>query len=127
MLVFDGAGYRTGSQIELRINPEWQPKPDVIADAEPLEVPYPTTPVAIVAEVLSPEDPMGRVFEKCRHYERIGISRILVFDPESHTGWEWSRDKKNLERMVALDLPNGHRIAIQSVWDELDPRMKAVD
>jgi Uma2 family endonuclease len=29
---------------------------------------YPTKPVDVVAEVLSPDDKMSRVFEKCRQY-----------------------------------------------------------
>ncbi len=42
----------------------------------------------------------------------------------SRTGWEWSRDKQNLERMAGMQLQNGQRIALQSLWDELDGRMK---
>jgi Uma2 family endonuclease len=89
-------GYVTGSELELRIDPEWQPRPDVAASLE-MEEPYPTKPVDIVAEILS-DDPMTRVFEKCRNYTRIGIPQIFVFDPVSRTAWEWSRNSDNLER-----------------------------
>jgi Uma2 family endonuclease len=40
------------------------------------EQPYPTKPIEIVAEVLSPKDRPGHVLDKCRHYQNIGISQI---------------------------------------------------
>jgi len=98
-------GYVSGSEIDLRIDPNWQPRPDVLAALE-IEQPYPTKPVDIVAEVLS-DDPMIKVFEKCRNYVRIGIPQTFVFDPESRTAWEWSRESDNLERIDVLRLRNG--------------------
>src|SRR5581483_3082981 len=56
------AGYRSGPELTLRIDPEWEPRPDVAASLV-IEQPYPTKPIDIVAEVLSPEDRMSRVFE----------------------------------------------------------------
>ncbi len=116
------AGYKSSPEVELRIDQNWQPKPDVVG-AISTENPYPTLPVDVVAEILSPEDKMTRVFEKCRQYERIGIPKIFVFDPESKTAWEWSGQTRNLERVEDLQLPNGHQIAVQKIWDELDSRM----
>jgi Uma2 family endonuclease len=49
----DRAGYASGPELELRIDPNWQPKPDVAA-ALTVEIPYPTKPIDVVAEVLSP-------------------------------------------------------------------------
>ena len=119
--VLQEAGYKSAPEVELRIDPDWQPKPDVIG-ATNIDEDYPTKPVEIVAEVLSPEDKMVQVYEKCRQYERIGIGQIFVFDPNSKTAWMWSCDKTNLERIAELMLPNGRRIQVQSIWDELDRR-----
>lgn len=116
--LFRQAGYKASPEVELRIDPDWQPKPDVAAAVQ-VEGPYPTKPVEIVAEVLSPEDKMARVFEKCRQYERIGIAKVFVFDPEAETAWEWSRELRNLERIEELRLPNGAQIRVQTVWEEL--------
>src|SRR5579875_1491528 len=58
------AGYKSGPEVELRIVDDWQPKPDVIGVTS-METEYPEKPFEIVAEVLSPDDPMPRVFEKC--------------------------------------------------------------
>ncbi len=61
-LYLDGAGYESAAELELGIDPEWEPRPDVAASLV-IEQPYPTEPIDIVAEVLSPEDRMSRVFE----------------------------------------------------------------
>lgn len=120
------AGYRSGPELQLRIDSDWQPKPDVAA-ALVVEQPYPTKPIDVVAEILSPDDRMTRVFEKCRQYARIGTKKIFVLDPESKVAWEWNRDTVNLERISAMELPNGHSIALADVWNELDRRAGASD
>jgi Uma2 family endonuclease len=119
---FHRLGYASGSEIDLRIDPNWQPRPDVMATLE-IEQPYPTKPVDIVAEVLS-DDPMTKVFEKCRNYARIGIPQMFVFDPESRTAWEWSREADNLERTDALRLRNGSTLGVNEIWAELEARMR---
>jgi Uma2 family endonuclease len=119
---FQRLGYASGSEIDLRIDPNWQPRPDVTAALE-IEEPYPTRPVDIVAEILSPDDPMAKVFEKCRNYARIGIPQIFVFDPESRSAWEWNRENDNLERTCLLRLRNGSTLAVNDIWAELEARM----
>ena len=118
------AGYRAAPEVELRIDPDWQPKPDVLASLSPLERPYPTKPVELVMEVLSPTDAMSLVYDKCQNYQRIGIEQIFVLDPESRKGWEWSRAMQNLERIDALRLTNGKYIALADVWQELDKELQ---
>ena len=118
------AGYRSGPELELRIDPQWQPKADV-AGLSIVELPYPTKPIDVVAEVLSPDDRMMQVYEKCRQYARIGILKIFVLDPQYRYAWEWSRTTENLERISEMQLPNGKPISVQSVWVELDAQLKA--
>ncbi len=117
-------GYKTGVEVELRIDPSWQPKPDVFASLQPFERPYPTKPVDLVMEVLSPTDAMSLVYEKCRNYQRIGFEQIFVLDPELRIGWEWSRETQNLERIDALRLTNGKSIELREVWQELDKELQ---
>jgi Uma2 family endonuclease len=115
-------GYTSGSEIDLRIDPNWQPRPNVAAALE-IEQPYPTKPVDIVAEVLS-DDPMIKVFEKCRNYAQIGIPQIFVFDPESKTAWEGNRETHNLERIQTLRLRNGSTLDVGEIWAEMETRMR---
>jgi len=58
------AGYKSGSEVELRIDPNFCPKPDVIATRGRIEAPYPTRAVEVVIEILSREDSMALVLEK---------------------------------------------------------------
>jgi hypothetical protein len=63
--VFYRLGYFSGSELTLRVDAQWEPRPDVAAAVE-LTEPYPTRPVDILAEILSPDDTMAFVFKKCR-------------------------------------------------------------
>lgn len=114
-------GYASGSEIELRIDRNWRPRPDVTAALQ-IEQPYPTKPVDIVAEILSEDDSMTRVFEKCRNYARIGIPQIFLFDPESRMAWEWNRENDNLERIHKMRLGNGSTLDVNVIWAELESR-----
>ena len=117
-------GYRAAPEVELRIDPNWQPTPDVLASLHPFERPYPTKSVDLVMELLSPTDAMSLVHEKCQNYERIGFQQIFVLDPESRKGWEWSRETQNLERIDTLQLANGKFIGLIEVWQELDKELQ---
>ena len=99
-------GYLTGGELELRVARDWRPRPDVAAFLE-VQGRYPTKPIDIVVEILSDDDTMRRVIQKCGHYERIGIGQIFVFDPEGRLAWEWSRDGHTLAPVGKLQLGNG--------------------
>jgi Uma2 family endonuclease len=114
------AGYKSGSELELRIDPNWQPVPDVTGVSTSPAGPYPTQPVDIVIEILSPDDPFPQVLKKCRHYARIGTQKIFIADPEEKTAWEWNEGAQRLERVDALQLPNGQSMPLSDVWTELD-------
>ncbi|HEX4228490.1 MAG TPA: Uma2 family endonuclease [Bryobacteraceae bacterium] len=48
MELLSQAGYKAGSEVELRISSDFRPIPDVIATTGRIERPYPTKPVEIV-------------------------------------------------------------------------------
>ena len=51
--VLSEAGYLAGLSVELRIEPDARPIPDVVATSSPIEAPYPTKAVDVVVEILS--------------------------------------------------------------------------
>jgi Uma2 family endonuclease len=124
MMFFRAAGFRAASEVELRIDPDWEPRPDVVISSSPLEQPYPTRAESLTAviEVLSEDDPLPMLFKKCRNYVRIGIPRIFLVDPESRNAWEWSVQTENIERISVFYLPEGN-FAVDSVWEELDKEL----
>lgn len=117
------AGYKAGSELELRIDPDWIPVPDVAGLSETPDTPYPTRPVDVVIEILSPTDDFGRLTAKCRHYARIGIHKIFVVDPIERKGWEWDASTQQRKLVDVLALPNGKSIALAEVWEELEKQL----
>lgn len=123
--LFTKMGYVAGSELDLRINRDWEPRPDVAATLQPITEPYPTKPMEIVAEVLSPDDTIPKIKEKCSLYSDIGIAQIFVFDPEHQRAWEWNHEQSDLERISGqIALRNGALIMLQDIWSELDRRLK---
>jgi Uma2 family endonuclease len=110
------AGYRASTETDLRIIPDWWPRPDVtgISKTTPIE-PYPTKPVDVVFEVLSEgEEPV----EKCRLYERVGIPQVFYFDPELRKIYIW-RDEQ-LVPVIDVVLANGSVLMGQQIWMEFE-------
>jgi Uma2 family endonuclease len=123
--LFTKAGYIAGSELDLRINRDWEPRPDVAATLKPITEPYPTKPIEVVAEVLSPDDTVAKINEKCSLYSHIGIAQIFVFDPEHKRAWEWEHERSGLEQIdTQLALQNGATIMLQEIWSELERRLK---
>lgn len=65
--------------------------PDV-AVANDFPGPYPTEPVLLCCEILSPEDRLGATFAKCEEYHTWGVPYCWVIDPEKRTAWEYPRE-----------------------------------
>ena len=117
------AGYISATEVELRITQDWQPVPDVSASTQ-LEQPYPTKPVPIVVEVLSPDDRIAAVRAKCQDYANIGIQQVFVIDPEKREIMEWDDRSGNLASVPALSLENGRRILASKLWKRLDKELQ---
>jgi Uma2 family endonuclease len=111
------AGYKSGSEVGLRIDPQWEPVPDVIATLQSIKD-YPTEPVEIVVEILSPDDKLIHVIRKCHQYERIGTERIFALDPVDKLAWQWKSG--SLEAITQLSLPNGATVALEEIWRQLE-------
>lgn len=122
--LFHASGYKTASEVDLRIDPEWEPRPDVLVSPRPIEQPYPTSAGTLtVIEVLSPDDAMPRVFQKCRNYVRVGIKSLFLIDPENRDAWEWSLETGNTERISAIRLPDEFTLPVSVLWQELDKEL----
>jgi len=82
-------GLQAGSEISLRMSPTKILVPDVIADRV-LQNPYPTDPVLLCCEILSPEDRLGATLAKCEEYHAWGVPFCWVIDPVKRTAWEYN-------------------------------------
>lgn len=116
------AGYFSASELDLRIDPNWEPRPDV-AGALKLEEPYPTQPIDVAIEILS-DDQMTRLLQKCHHYSRIGIPQIFVFDPARRRISQWDVAVDKLRPIEDLNLAIGSTLTGSSFWREFHLRLK---
>src|SRR5260221_8436765 len=62
--MLDALGYDAGQEITLKLDPAYEPIPDVIAAEGSIGDPYPTEPFEVAIEILSPEDSFSRVLRK---------------------------------------------------------------
>jgi Uma2 family endonuclease len=118
------AGYVAGSELDLRIDPDFEPRPDGAAGRQRARKRYPTSPdeVEIVVEVLSPDDRFVKVHEKCAEYTRLGIAQVFVADPEGEKAWQWDPALGQLTRTGYWTLTNGRTICLPDAWRELRKR-----
>jgi len=111
-LLFE-AGYKAGSEVDLRIDPDAIPRPDIIATRGKMEHPYPTKAVEVVVEILSPDDRMSYLLEKCRSYEAWGFEYIYIVDSDSRRVFRWTaRGLETVEQLVS--------IPVAQIWSALD-------
>jgi Uma2 family endonuclease len=94
--MLEECGFQAYPELGLRIDPRWQPVPDVAATAEPFKGPYPTAPVDVVVEILSAQDAFVQVESKCERYATLRIPDVLVFDPAEERAWFWDEGTRSL-------------------------------
>jgi Uma2 family endonuclease len=75
-------------EVTVRLSPVKYLVPDVIA-APVIQSPYPTEPVLLCCEILSPEDRLGTMLAKCEEYHAWGVPFCWVIDPVKRTAWEY--------------------------------------
>jgi Uma2 family endonuclease len=116
--LLDAMGFDSGQEITLKLDPAYEPIPDVIAADGRIEDPYPTEPFEVAIEILSPQDPFSRVLRKCRLYEKWGIRQVVVVDPQARLVWSYENGSPRETDIVAR---RGERvITAQELWEEVD-------
>ena len=81
-------GVEALSEVTVRLSATKFLIPDVVA-APTLQSPYPTEPVLLCVEILSPEDRVGAMLAKCELYHGWGVPFCWVVDPEKQTAWQY--------------------------------------
>ena len=114
------AGYKVASEVRLKIDPAFQPLPDVIATRLPIQLPYPTSAIEIVAEILSDDEPLSRVLTKCKAYARWGCDEIYVIDPQTRTVFRWLT-QQGAARLEEVDTIAS--IPATRLWSQLDAEL----
>ena len=115
--LLEESGYEASCEVELRIEAEARPKPDVIATKGEIEDPYPTRAVEVVVEILSSDDRAQYVLEKCEAYKRWGFEFVYVVNPESKQVLRWTG--------AALELTDRFtELPAARIWEELEKSLR---
>ncbi len=91
-LLLRRCGWKALQEVTLKLVPDAEPVPDIIATRSNIERPYPTKPVELCIEICSPADALKKVFEKGRHYLAWGVANVWIIDPEARTAWVMTRE-----------------------------------
>jgi Uma2 family endonuclease len=100
-------GWRAATEVTLKMSQDLELVPDVIATRAKVEGAYPTQPVDICVEILSPDDRLKTAIEKGKTYLDWGVEYIWIISPVERAAW-----------MVTHEHPNG-------IWVKPDGNLTA--
>ena len=95
--------------------------PDLIVQRrDSIQDPYPTAPVHLCIEILSPDDRMSEVLAKCEEYHAWGVATTWIVDPDTQRAWEYRSGQRPVEVPAAGALKaEGISIALADVMSVL--------
>jgi Uma2 family endonuclease len=88
LMLLRGQGVQPFPELTVRVSPTRYLVPDVCVAGD-FSGPYPTEPVVLCCEILSPEDRLGTMLSKCEEYHSWGVPFCWVIDPVKRTAWEY--------------------------------------
>jgi Uma2 family endonuclease len=87
-LVNSQPGFRSATELTCRITPEYYLVPDLGVQAiGRIQKPYPTEPIHLVIEILSPEDRFKEAIAKCDEFIAWGVPHTWIVDPDRRRAW----------------------------------------
>lgn len=85
-------------ELTVRVRADKYLVPDLaIQRRDRIQDPYPTEPVHVCVEIMSPEDRMGAVVTKCEEYHDWGVETAWIIDPEARRAWEYRKGQHLVE------------------------------
>ena len=115
-------GYEAGSEISVQLSPTKVLIPDVIVqDRKNIQDPYPTEPVHLCIEILSPADRISEAFAKAEDYHAWGVPTVWILDPEARRSWEYCAGQRPVEIPAGGSLHAGEiSITCKDIFAALD-------
>jgi Uma2 family endonuclease len=92
--------------------------PDVLL-ADDFPGPYPTEPIRLCCEILSPEDRLGTMLAKCEEYHAWGVPFCWLIDPVKRAAWEYHAAGEPLrarDKLCAGDIA----VSVDALFSALD-------
>ena len=83
--------YVVSAELTVRIREGMYLVPDLgVQLRSKVQKPYPTKPIFLCIEILSPEDRFAEVLAKCDEYLAWGVPMTWIVDPELRRAWQYS-------------------------------------
>ena len=101
LVLLRAQGVQPLPELTVRISPTRYLVPDVVVSGD-FPGPYPTEPVLLCCEILSPEDRLGAMLGKCEEYHAWGVPYCWVIDPVKRTAWEYHQSAEPVRVAAAL-------------------------
>ena|SRR5215472_10019798 len=89
IVMLRGQGVRALAEVSIRPSKTRFLIPDLVADRQKIETPYPVKPVLLCIEILSPDDRLSAMFAKCEEFHAWGVPYCWVIDPVRQSAWEY--------------------------------------
>jgi len=121
LIMRDYPGFEADCELTVRIRPAKYLVPDLaIQDLSHIQDPYPTEPVHLCIEILSPEDRFSAIIAKCEDYHDWGVETVWIIDPEDPRAWEFRKGQRPKEAPLtgSLTAP-GISVSLQELFAEL--------
>jgi len=68
--------------------------PDIaVQRRDKIQDPYPTEPIHLCVEILSPDDRMSDIVARGEEYLAWGVPMVWIIDPVNHVAWEFSLNR----------------------------------
>jgi Uma2 family endonuclease len=101
LMLLRGQGVRPWPELTVRISPTKYLVPDVSVAGD-FPGPYPTDPILLCCEILSPEDRLGATLGKCEEYHAWGVPFCWVIDPVKRSAWEYHAESEPVRASTTL-------------------------
>ena len=128
--LLERAGWNTSLEVRLKVVPDAEPVPDVIAVQGKFRGAYPTAAPELCVEILSPADTLPKALEKAKRYVEWGSQCVWIIDPEKRTAWTLSRERTPEPSWIP---PNGilriasTEIQLEALFSEVDRKPETTD
>jgi Uma2 family endonuclease len=83
-------GFTANAELTCRVRDGKYLVPDVaVMSLGDIQDPYPTRPIHLCVEILSPEDRFSDTVAKCAEYHAWGVQYSWIIDPDNKQCWEY--------------------------------------
>jgi Uma2 family endonuclease len=118
MTLLQNQGVEAFPELTVRLSPTRYLVPDVCVAGD-FPGPYPTEPVLLCCEILSPEDRLGAMLAKCEEYHAWGVPFCWVIDPVKRTAWEYHSASEPV-RATAILRAGEPSVNLEELFSALD-------